>query len=170
MRIQGRPHGAAFSGGEIDSAPVCIAFGGTARKKTTLFVPCTDGIRAVDVGSGSIVVRWRQNCRDMDFGAIISATPGCNLLLSAELTILGVSDDYLRATPNYSPYSPNDSLETRGATQQFLRYALDEVAPADAGPVYTPLLAALTVAMIAVPALICLRDTSAPPVERREEV
>ena len=52
----------------------------------------------------------------------------------------------------------------------FLRYALDEVAPADAGPVYTPLLAALTVAMIAVPALICLRDTSAPPVERREEV
>lgn len=45
-------------GGEIDSAAVCRAFGGTALMKTTLFVPCADGIRAVDVGSGSIVVRW----------------------------------------------------------------------------------------------------------------
>ncbi len=45
-------------GGEIDSEPVCRAFGGTALVETTLFVPCTDGLRAVDVGSGVISVLW----------------------------------------------------------------------------------------------------------------
>lgn len=35
-------------------------------------------------------------------------------------------DDYLKAPGVNSPYAPNDSLATRGATYQLLRYALDE--------------------------------------------
>ena len=35
-------------------------------------------------------------------------------------------DDYLKAPSINSPYAPNDSLATRGATYQLLRYSLDE--------------------------------------------
>jgi outer membrane protein assembly factor BamB len=45
-------------GGQISSANVCQSFGGTALSGTTLFVPCTDGIRAVNVGTGTIHVAW----------------------------------------------------------------------------------------------------------------
>jgi polyvinyl alcohol dehydrogenase (cytochrome) len=45
-------------GGQLDSASVCASFGGTALLGTVLYVPCTDGIRAVDVGTGTIVVTW----------------------------------------------------------------------------------------------------------------
>jgi len=45
-------------GGQLDSAAVCASFGGTALLGSVLFVPCTDGIRAVDVGTGKIVVQW----------------------------------------------------------------------------------------------------------------
>ena len=37
-------------------------------------------------------------------------------------------DDYLKAPSVNSPYAPNDSLATRGATYELLRYALDESA------------------------------------------
>jgi len=45
-------------GGEIDSATVCRAFGGTAVVGTKIYVPCLDGLRAVDVGAGSIKILW----------------------------------------------------------------------------------------------------------------
>ena len=40
----------------------------------------------------------------------------------------------------------------------FLRYALDGIAPVEAGRFYTPLLAMLTVVMLVVPAIAALRD------------
>jgi alpha-1,6-mannosyltransferase len=52
----------------------------------------------------------------------------------------------------------------------FLRYALDGIAPVEAGAWYTPMLVVLTVVMLAVPAALCLRDspaaTPAQPGER----
>jgi outer membrane protein assembly factor BamB len=47
-------------GGEVSSAPVCRAFGATARLGTTVYVPCTDGIRALQVdATGSIRLGWQ---------------------------------------------------------------------------------------------------------------
>jgi len=48
----GRPRGI---GGEVSSQGVCAAFGGSAQVGSTLYVPCADGLRMVQVGSdGSI--------------------------------------------------------------------------------------------------------------------
>ena len=47
-------------GGQVDSAPVCQAFGGPAVAGNTVYVPCQDGVRAVAVdGTGRISVRWK---------------------------------------------------------------------------------------------------------------
>jgi outer membrane protein assembly factor BamB len=48
-------------GGEVDSANLCPAFGGDAVVATRIFVPCTDGIRAVDVAGGRITVAWHAS-------------------------------------------------------------------------------------------------------------
>ncbi len=40
-------------GGQLQVTTVCHAFGGSAALGTTIIVPCTDGIRAVQLGSGS---------------------------------------------------------------------------------------------------------------------
>jgi outer membrane protein assembly factor BamB len=47
-------------GGQVWQGQVCRSFGGTAVSADTVYVPCTDGVRAVridDAGQGSI--RWR---------------------------------------------------------------------------------------------------------------
>lgn len=45
-------------GGELASHPVCKAFGGTAHVGSTVFVPCTDGVRAVHVTSSDFTLGW----------------------------------------------------------------------------------------------------------------
>jgi outer membrane protein assembly factor BamB len=46
-------------GGELHSATVCDSFGGTALLGTRLFVPCTDGTRAIDIQTGTFQVAWQ---------------------------------------------------------------------------------------------------------------
>ncbi|MGH7763274.1 MAG: PQQ-binding-like beta-propeller repeat protein [Candidatus Dormibacteraceae bacterium] len=49
-------------GGQVTSKPVCGgALGGTAVLQSTVFVPCTDGLYALSVGSGSIAVIWHAS-------------------------------------------------------------------------------------------------------------
>jgi hypothetical protein len=46
-------------GGQVSSASVCRSFGGTATYGSTVYVPCTDGVRAVSISSsGHMTVRW----------------------------------------------------------------------------------------------------------------
>jgi hypothetical protein len=46
-------------GGQVAAHHVCRAFGTTAVLGSTVFVPCTDGTRAVRIsGNGSISVAW----------------------------------------------------------------------------------------------------------------
>lgn len=46
-------------GGEQSSADVCRSFGGTAVVGSTVYVPCTDGVRAVRIdGNGRLHVLW----------------------------------------------------------------------------------------------------------------
>lgn len=47
-------------GGQAASAPVCRAFGGAAVAGSRIILPCTDGLRAIDVGSGAtFALGWR---------------------------------------------------------------------------------------------------------------
>jgi outer membrane protein assembly factor BamB len=46
-------------GGQLSAKPLCRAFGGSARSGQTLFVPCTDGVRAVTVGASDFSVAWK---------------------------------------------------------------------------------------------------------------
>jgi hypothetical protein len=47
-------------GGEVSSQGVCAAFGGSAQVGSTIYVPCADGLRMVQVGSdGSIRPGWQ---------------------------------------------------------------------------------------------------------------
>lgn len=47
-------------GGEVAQAPVCLAFGGPAVAGDTVYVPCGDGTRAVQLdAAGHISVRWQ---------------------------------------------------------------------------------------------------------------
>jgi outer membrane protein assembly factor BamB len=46
-------------GGEVSSRPVCVSFGGTAVRRNVVYVPCTDGVRAVRIGTrGRMHLLW----------------------------------------------------------------------------------------------------------------
>ncbi|MCW2496358.1 PQQ-binding-like beta-propeller repeat protein [Jatrophihabitans sp.] len=46
-------------GGQVSKATVCKSFGGTAVSGSTVYVPCTDGVRAVGISSaGKLSVLW----------------------------------------------------------------------------------------------------------------
>jgi outer membrane protein assembly factor BamB len=46
-------------GGQVDVQDICRSFGGTAVLDNVVFVPCTDGVRAVGIASdGKMSVRW----------------------------------------------------------------------------------------------------------------
>lgn len=46
-------------GGEVSQAPQCKSFGGPAVKGSTVYVPCTDGLRTVRINDdGTMTVLW----------------------------------------------------------------------------------------------------------------
>lgn len=45
-------------GGERDSLPGCVSFGGMARSGTSVFLPCENGVQRIDVRSGGLDRRW----------------------------------------------------------------------------------------------------------------
>ncbi|MDR3545530.1 MAG: PQQ-binding-like beta-propeller repeat protein, partial [Candidatus Limnocylindrales bacterium] len=47
-------------GGQVSSRLVCAAFGGAAQSGSTIYVPCSDGLRMIQIGSsGSIRLGWK---------------------------------------------------------------------------------------------------------------
>jgi len=49
-------------GGEVSQADVCASFGGTAVSGNVVYVPCTDGVRAVQIDdAGTMHVRWHAD-------------------------------------------------------------------------------------------------------------
>ncbi|MFN2560528.1 MAG: PQQ-binding-like beta-propeller repeat protein [Jatrophihabitans sp.] len=49
-------------GGAVSQAPVCRSFGGTAVDGAVVYVPCTDGLRAVRLdGAGRLQVLWHAD-------------------------------------------------------------------------------------------------------------
>ena len=79
-------------GGQVWQGEVCKSFGGTAVSGDTVYVPCTDGLRAVRIDrTGRATVRWhasesvtgspvlgggRLYAIDQDGGALIALDPG----------------------------------------------------------------------------------------------
>ena len=48
--------------GQVWQGDLCRSFGGTAVQGDTVFVPCTDGVRAVQIGNtGTATVRWHTD-------------------------------------------------------------------------------------------------------------
>jgi polyvinyl alcohol dehydrogenase (cytochrome) len=49
-------------GGQVSSSGVCSAFGGAARTGSTIYVPCSNGLRMVQIGpDGSIRLGWQTH-------------------------------------------------------------------------------------------------------------
>ncbi|MGH3745710.1 MAG: PQQ-binding-like beta-propeller repeat protein, partial [Mycobacteriales bacterium] len=49
-------------GGQLSTTDVCRGFGGTAQSGSTVYLPCTDGVRAVTVsGSGAVATAWHAS-------------------------------------------------------------------------------------------------------------
>lgn len=49
-------------GGQLTRAPICPAFGAGAVSGSTVYVPCADGTRAVELNpTGGLTVRWRAS-------------------------------------------------------------------------------------------------------------
>jgi outer membrane protein assembly factor BamB len=49
-------------GGQVSQAGLCRSFGGTAVAAGIVYIPCTDGIRAVAIdGTGTLSVRWHAD-------------------------------------------------------------------------------------------------------------
>jgi hypothetical protein len=49
-------------GGQVSSASICTSFGGTAVSGNVVYVPCTDGVRAVQISStGAMRVLWHAS-------------------------------------------------------------------------------------------------------------
>jgi outer membrane protein assembly factor BamB len=46
-------------GGQLAAHPVCKAFGGTAHYGANVYVPCTDGVRQVRIGTNDFAVGWK---------------------------------------------------------------------------------------------------------------
>jgi outer membrane protein assembly factor BamB len=78
-------------GGQVWQGEICRSFGGTAVSGDTVYVPCTDGVRAVRIdGTGQASVRWhapeqvtgspvlgggRVYAIDQDGGALVALDP-----------------------------------------------------------------------------------------------
>jgi outer membrane protein assembly factor BamB len=51
-------------GGQLSQQQVCAAYGGSAVDGATVYVPCPDGIQAVDIdAAGRVTVRWQASVR-----------------------------------------------------------------------------------------------------------
>lgn len=93
-------------GGEVASAPLCAAYGGSAQDGATLFVPCSNGLIEVRIGSdGSIERGWQTSSGAngspvLGGGAVWSLDVG-----SGELFALDPASGAARARVSVGPVS-----------------------------------------------------------------
>jgi len=77
-------------GGQVASRPVCSgSWGGTAWSRSTVFVPCADGLYALAVSSGSVDVAWHAPHPGLGSpiiaaGAVWAIEPGSGLLYALD--------------------------------------------------------------------------------------
>jgi outer membrane protein assembly factor BamB len=89
-------------GGQIQSTQVCDgqAFGGTANVGTTIIVPCTDGLRQVQVSAnGQMTLGW-QASSSIHFAPVIGGHTVYSMQTNGTLTALNLDTGSIRATVN----------------------------------------------------------------------
>jgi len=98
-------------GGQVQTADVCHAYGGSAAMGSTLIVPCTDGIRQVQIGaSGSITVGWHA-AQNITGSPVISGHTVYSLDPSGTLYALDVSTGRVRTSVSI-PSTPRFNTPT----------------------------------------------------------
>jgi outer membrane protein assembly factor BamB len=77
-------------GGQVSSAPICVSFGGTAVVGSRVYVPCTDGVRAVRIDStGHLHIVWHASSSItgspvVGGGRVWSLDPGAGVLYALD--------------------------------------------------------------------------------------
>jgi|BarGraNGADG00212_1021973.scaffolds.fasta_scaffold12853_1 hypothetical protein len=111
-------------GGQVSSQGVCAAFGGSAQVGSTIYVPCADGLRMVQVGSdGSIRPGWQVQAGATGPPVIAGGVIWSVAIGTGELQALAPSTGALVAhigigpVPHFASPTPWDGLVLVGTMQ-----------------------------------------------------
>jgi outer membrane protein assembly factor BamB len=97
-------------GGEISSAPVCTAFGGAAQSGSTVYVPCSSGLRMVQISSGGVIQAGWQTATDATGPPVIGGGAVWSIsIASGVLYALAPSDGGVLARISVGPVPHFDS-------------------------------------------------------------
>jgi PQQ-like domain len=96
-------------GGKVPSIAVCTAFGGAAYSDGTIYIPCTDGVRAVHISATAMTGSWHASPSGSPIvggGAVLTVAPSSGTLFALDPTSgatkaqVGLGDSTTRfATP-----------------------------------------------------------------------
>ncbi len=111
-------------GGEVSSVGVCAAFGGAAQVGSTIYVPCADGLRMIQVGAdGSIQPRWQTRAGATGPPVVAGGVIWSVAIESGELQALAPSSAAVVArigigpVPHFTSPTPWDGLVLVGTMQ-----------------------------------------------------
>ena len=74
-------------GGKVPSIAVCTAFGGAAYSNGTIYIPCTDGVRAVHISATAMTGSWHASPSGSPIvggGAVLTVAPSSGTLFALD--------------------------------------------------------------------------------------
>ena len=74
-------------GGKVPTIAVCTAFGGAAYSNGTIYIPCTDGVRAVHVSATAMTGSWHASPSGSPIvggGAVLTVAPSSGTLFALD--------------------------------------------------------------------------------------
>ncbi len=74
-------------GGKVPSIAICTAFGGAAYSNGTIYIPCTDGVRAVHISATAMTGSWHASPSGSPIvggGAVLTVAPSSGTLFALD--------------------------------------------------------------------------------------
>lgn len=74
-------------GGKVPSIAICTAFGGAAYSDGTIYIPCTDGVRAVRISATAMTGSWHASPSGSPIiggGAVLAVAPSSGTLFALD--------------------------------------------------------------------------------------
>jgi hypothetical protein len=74
-------------GGKVPSIAICTAFGGAAYSDGTIYIPCTDGVRAVHISATAMTGSWHASPSGSPIiggGAVLAVDPSSGTLFALD--------------------------------------------------------------------------------------
>ena len=74
-------------GGKVPSIAICTAFGGAAYSNGTIYIPCTDGVRAVHISATAMTGSWHASTSGSPIvggGAVLAVAPSSGTLFALD--------------------------------------------------------------------------------------